>query len=228
LSVFAATPDIRHRQETAGEAGNVPRLYPVHHLDPMQALLEVQAAYPDSMAPGVDMRPERTNDASFLRVTAPPAAQEAIARILSEKDVAAPSVTLQVVLLDALDASLPAPDLPGGASAALKDVRSLFPFKGYRIRHTAAFPASRQAGASLGNEFVIRVDARPGVSGSVEVSGLTLFKGQPKEGMVDMLTTSFSIRRGETVVLGTSLVPANANVNADVPRALVVLVTALP
>jgi len=225
LVCFSAATGVFAR---ADEAGNVPRLYPLHHLDGMQAMLEVQAGYPDSMLPGVEMRPERTGDTSFLRVNAPSAIQDAIARILAEKDVAAPSVTLQVVFLDAMDASLPAPDLLGGANSALKDVRTLFPFKGYRVRHTAVFPASRQAGASLGNEFFLRLDARPGITGSVEVSTFEIQRGNQREGLTSLLGTSFSIRKGETVVLGTSLVPANVNVGPDVPRALVVLVTALP
>jgi len=221
--VFARAEEVVVR-----EGGNVPRLYPLHHLDGMEALLEVQATYPDSMLPGVEMRPERTGDTAFLRVMAPASTQEAIAKILAEKDVPPPSVTLQVIFLDALDASLPTPELQGGASAALKDVRTLFPFKGYRVRHTAVFPASRQAGASLGNEFFLRLDARPGTTGGVEVGSLEIQRGNQRDGLTSLLGTSFSIRKGETVVLGTSLVPANVNVGPDVPRALVVLVTALP
>jgi hypothetical protein len=173
------------------------------------------------------MRPERTGDVDFLRVLASPADHEAIARILAEKDVPPPSVTLQVLLLEAMDASLPAPELPGGAASALKDVRELFPFKGYRLRHTAVIPASRHGSASLGDEFLVRIDARPGTTGSIEVPSLEVMKGKPQLGLIGLLGTSFTMRRGETVVLGTSLVPATEKVDPDVPRALVVLVTAL-
>jgi len=209
------------------DVAKVMRLYPLQNLDPARAMLEVQAAYPESIT-RVEMRPERASDASYLRVEGSPKDIEAIARILAEKDVAPPAVTIQIILLEALDTPLPAPDLPGGAQKALADVKALFPFKGYRTRHTAVVPASRSAAASLGGEFIIQMDARPQSSGTVEVPQFGLVSTPAKDPHTPLLATSFSIKRGETVVLGTSLVPATAKVDPDTPRALIVLVTALP
>ena len=210
----------------AEESGKVTRVYPLQTLDPLRAQFELEVAYP--AAAGMEMVAERTGEANYLRVVAPAADQEAIAKILAEKDVAPPAVSLQVILLEALDAPVPGPDLPGGAQNALKDVRSLFPFKGYRQRHTAVVPAARNAMASLGNEFGVRLDARPQGSGTVSVAGFELVRTLPEKAPVQLLGTSFSIKRGETVVLGTSLLPATAKADPDTPRALVVLVTALP
>lgn len=209
------------------DVAKVARLYPLQNLDPARAVLEVQAAYPESIT-RVEMHPERASDASYLRVIGPSKDIEAIARILAEKDVAPPGVTLQVILLEAVDTPLPAPELAGGAQSALKEVKALFPFKGYRARHTAVIPAARSAMASLGSEYGVRLDARPQSTGNVEVPGFELVRTPPERAPVQLLGTSFSMKRGETVVLGTSLVPATAKVDADVPRALVVLVTALP
>lgn len=210
------------------ESGMITRLYPLHHLDGLRAMLELQVSYPESMRPGVQMHQELASGATFLRVVGSPADHEAIARFLAERDVPAPLVLLQFILLDAVDATLPAPDLPGGASGALKDVRTLFPFKGYRVRHTATLPASIHAGASLGNEYVLRLDARPNTTGSVEVTSFEVMQGTAKGGLTSALSSSFSIRRGETVVLGTSVVAATEKVDPEAARALVVLVTALP
>lgn len=210
------------------EAAKVARLFPLQNLAPERAMLEVQAVYPESIS-RVEMRPERANDASFLRVIGAPKDMEAIARILAEKDVAPPAVTLQVILLEAVDAALPAPELAGGAQTALAEVKALFPFKGYRQRHMAVIPAARSAMASLGGEFGVRLDARPQNTGNVEVPAFELVRTPARDAPgAQLLGTSFSMKRGETVVLGTSLVPATAKVDADVPRALVVLVTALP
>ncbi|HEX5043840.1 MAG TPA: hypothetical protein VFV75_13095 [Candidatus Polarisedimenticolaceae bacterium] len=210
------------------ESDKVARLFPLQNMEPERAMLEVQAAYPESIT-RVEMQPQRASGASYLRVIGPAREMEAIARILAAKDVAPPAVSLQVILLEAVDAPLPAPDLPGGAQSALAEVRALFPFKGYRQRHTAVIPAARSAMASLGNEFGVRLDARPQSTGNVEVPGFELVRTPARDVPgAQLLGTSFSMKRGETVVLGTSLVPATAKVDADVPRALVVLVTALP
>ncbi|HET9300182.1 MAG TPA: hypothetical protein VFO11_09555 [Candidatus Polarisedimenticolaceae bacterium] len=210
------------------DAAKVARLFPLQNLAPERAMLEVQAVYPESIS-RVEMRPERANDASFLRVIGAPKDMEAIARILAEKDVAPPAVTLQVILLEAVDVSLPAPELAGGAQSALAEVKALFPFKGYRQRHMAVIPAARSAMASLGSEFGVRLDARPQSTGNVEVPAFELVRTPARDAPgAQLLGTSFSMKRGETVVLGTSLVPATAKLDADTPRALVVLVTALP
>lgn len=211
----------------ADESANVTRVYPLANLEPIDAVFLVQSTYPQALAPGVEVRPERSPNGGYLRVVAPIADQEAIARIVAEKDAPPPQVTLQVILLDALDAALPAPDLPGGAAGALKDVRSLFPFKGYRVRHTAVVPANREAQVDLGREFFLEAQAKADASGRVQVPAfsVTAMRGEGKHRLIG---TSFTLQRGETVVLGTSLVPATAKVDADTPRALVVLVTALP
>jgi hypothetical protein len=94
----------------AEESDKVTRVYPLHYLDPFRAQLELEVAYP--AATGAEMKPERTGDASYLRVLASPADQDAIARILAEKDTAPLPVTLQVILLEAMDAPGPAPELP--------------------------------------------------------------------------------------------------------------------
>ena len=122
-----------------------------------------------------------------------PKDMEAIARILAEKDVAPPAVTLQVILLEALDAPLPAPELAGGAQSALAEVKALFPFKGYRQRHSAVIPAARSSMASLGNEFSVRLDARPQSTGTVEVPAFELVRTAPEHPPTQLLGTSFSM-----------------------------------
>jgi hypothetical protein len=207
---------------------NVTRVYPLENLEPIDAVLLVQASYPGALAPGVEVRPERSPNGGYLRVVAPLAEQEAIARILEEKDVPAPLVTLQVILLDALDASLPAPELPGSAASALKDVRTLFPFKGYRLRHSAVVPANREAQVEMGKEFYLEVQTRADASGTVQVPAFSVTSIAIGGARSRLIGTSFALKRGETVVLGTSLVPATAKLDAETSRALVVLVTALP
>ena len=208
---------------------NVTRIYPLKNLEPVDAVFLVQSAYPNALDPGVEVRPERSPNGGYLRVVAPPRDQEAIMKILAEKDATPRPLTLQVTLLDALDAALPAPELPAGASGALEDVRALFPFKGYRVRHSAVVPANREAQVEMGEEFFVEAVTRPSLdaSGRVAVPSFAVYSIEPDRSRSKLIVTSFAISRGETVVLGTSLTSA-AKAGGDVPRALVVLVTALP
>jgi hypothetical protein len=128
-------------------------------------------------------------------------------------------------------------NVPQPAREALMDARSFLPFNGYRLLGTAVLRTADGAAAIVNGPDDVDYNCEIRFYPSVTHDGLQLVVrrfllqrmppqteyGQYLEGAsaVDVLNTSFSMKPGETVVVGTSKLEG-----AD--RALVVLLTALP
>src|SRR6185503_1068348 len=100
---------------------------------------------------------------------------------------------------------------------------TLFPFKGYAIRHTALLGTGVKAMARLGTDYIVTMSAEPLEQKAFFIRGFNVrgADGQP------ILANDFPIKVGETVVLGMSR-SRPAAPDPEAPRALIVLVTALP
>lgn len=128
-------------------------------------------------------------------------------------------------------------NVPQPAREALDDARGFLPFTGYRLLGTAVLRTAEGAAAIVNGPDDADYNCEIGFLNSVTRDGLQLvirrFRlqrmppqteyGQYLEGAsaVDVLSTSFAMEPGETVVVGTSKLEG-----AD--RALVVLLTAMP
>ena len=207
----------------AEESTGVQRVYQVYNVDAGDAILRVQARCPDCLTSVIQMAPDG-RDRDFIRVFAPLPEQEKIARLIADVDVAPPKVRFQVIFLDAFDKSLPPPELPAIARPALDDVRTLFPFKGYAVRHIAQLNTGVRAFARVGNDYDLAMSAEPREAKSFYVRNFLVRRAGSDSAV---LANDFPIRLGETVVLGTSQALPAAPA-ADAPRALIVLVTAVP
>jgi hypothetical protein len=162
--------------------------------------------------------------------------QEKIAALLEEHDVAPPTFNLRVILLVADNTQRPEPELSASEARALADVRQFLPYKGYRLLESGWVRTKNQAEVRLGKDplYLAHVDIRgersPG-DRSIPVRRFSLTTEEPVPEMGDpeapkvgfrsleILSTSFTMNIGETVVVGTS------KLNGD-DEALVVLLTA--
>jgi hypothetical protein len=140
-----------------------------------------------------------------------------------------PTVTFQIVVLQAEAGGDQHPEgLSPRAEKALGDVRDFLPYKSYRVLdsawiHTDGRAETRLSGVQ-GQDLYL--DLRLGSAGrgderEIHVDRFRLLAFTGPNSTKELLTSSFGIRRGETIVVGTS--------KLDGPdKALVVLLSALP
>jgi len=180
-----------------------------------------------------------------LEVSADGATHERIARALAVQDSTPRTQTFQVVLLAAgSKAGSSASDLSKSAQKALDDLREFLPYKSYQVLDTAWLRTTQGAEGRLvgrqGAAYNLRLRFRP-VGGAedknlfVELFRLDEEPGTPRassEAKVgepgiapraprDLIETSFGLKEGETIVVGTSKIDGS-------DEALVVLLTAVP
>jgi hypothetical protein len=188
-----------------------------------------------------------SNLKGYLEVGAEPAIQEKIARALAKEDAFPQTQSFQVLLLAAgTKAGSSGLEIPANAQKALADLKGFLPFKNYQLLDAVWMRATqdrlvigrvtRGGGAdyqvrlrfrNLGGpqERSLFVDAfslmeepsvpKPPAADKKEGEAVT---PRPSRALID---TSFSLKEGETIVVGTSKVDG-----AD--EALVVLLTAVP
>jgi hypothetical protein len=175
----------------------------------------------------------------FLEVGAEPAVQEKIARALAREDTHPRTHGFQIVLLSAsVKPGGGAQEVPVNVQKALADLKGFLPFKTYEVLDTAWMSGTQDramegrlvdhqgAGYQVTLQFhdtgsptdhslftdVFRLRADPfRLEGAKET--------RPGGSLID---TSFGLKEGETLVVGTSKVVGGPN------DALVVLVTAVP
>jgi len=175
----------------------------------------------------------------FLEVGAEPAVQEKVARALAKADTSPGTQRFQLLLLSA---TLKAgggsgPEIPANAEKALADLKKFLPFKSYQIVDGAWLSATegevaqgRLAGSGGGTYSVslrFRGAADPNAPSlfmdSFELSQEVVLptKDGPHYDRRRLIETTFSLKQGETVVVGTSRADGGDG-------ALVVLLTAVP
>jgi hypothetical protein len=175
-----------------------------------------------------------------LEVLADAATHERIVQALAREDAAPPTQVFQLHLLEGSTAEAGATpaDLPAGARKALEDLRGFLPYKSYRLLDAAWLPTTGgvqarlvgDGGASYQAELRFkRVGDRKENRLFVEFfrlheEGTSLAlkdaQGNPRPPR-QLITTSFGLDIGETVVVGTSRVDGASD------KAFVILLTAV-
>lgn len=190
--------------------------YPVYFLGETEALLLLQEALPD----GSIVNPNhfqwlklpqegrsKSSPKGYLLVSASEATQSAVEATLKVYDVPSPTLTFRVYLLvSSKSGGVPA-ELPPAERKALQDFASVMPFKAFELLHSARFNAEEQGYSRFGSDFemLFRFEAPREATRPVLFRSFRL--GRLTAGASDaVLETSFSMRRGETFVLGASQV----------------------
>ena len=183
----------------------------------------------------------------YMEVTADSPTHERISRALVKADSMPRTQVFQVILLAASHkGGAGAPDLPASAQKALADVRDFLPFKSYEVldstwlrttreaegrvvgRHGAGYrvdlvyqPVGDAAGKELFvSNFRVREDTQTASVSAPYTEGDKAAPAPTPRPLRDLIATSFGLKSGETIVVGTSKV--------DDGEALVVLLTAVP
>jgi hypothetical protein len=217
----------------AGAAYAADASYPIRNLEPSDALMALNIRVPslgqeckvtvthaqDPSTAGLrgtlDVR--CNNDAMLSKIQA---AVQAI-------DVPLPTHRFHVVILGASREDGPSPELPPGESKALADFKKVMTYRSFRIEAETIVQSSREAQTQVNTGYIVELLINPTNSGgdTVEVRRFALRGVDPRvsptgeQSHTSYVETSFSIRKGETLVLGSSISDKQARV---------VLVTALP
>lgn len=175
----------------------------------------------------------------YLEVLADRAIQEKIARALAQTDSGPRTQNLQILLLSAAlkPAATPGPDIPENAQKAVADLKKFLPFKSYQLVDGAWLSATEgritQGRLAGTNGAAYQVRLRFQSAGSAEAPSLYVDTFELGQEMVvqmkdgpnftnrNLIQTTFSLKEGETIVVGSSKADG-----AD--GALVVLLTAVP
>jgi hypothetical protein len=179
------------------------------------------------------------NRRGYLEVLADSAVHEKIARALARADSGPRNQNLQILLLSAgmKPGAAAGPEIPENAQKALADLKKFLPFKSYQLVDAAWLSATegqvargRLAGSG-GAAYEVKLRFR--TAGNAEAPSLFVdhfelaqemvvqMKEGPHYGSRDLIQTTFSLKEGETIVVGSSKADG-----AD--GALVVLLTAVP
>lgn len=180
----------------------------------------------------------------FLEVRADIATQERISRALAKADAAPLTQSFQVLLLAASTrAANSGPEVPEAARKALADLRSFLPYKGYQVLDSNWLRATQDKvteGRVVGRDgagYHLKLRFRTTASEELFVDAFELNEepgilwpapgatkespGRAPRAARDLISTSFSLKKGETIVVGTSKLDGS-------DEALVVLLTAVP
>jgi len=172
----------------------------------------------------------------FLEVGAEPVVQEKVARALAKADVRPETQRFQLLLLAAtLKAGGSGPEIPANAEKALADLKKFLPFKSYQLVDAAWLSGTEgevtqgRLAASGGGAYEVKLRFQ----GSGDPNALFMdhfelgqemvvqTKDGPHFDLRRLIETTFSLKEGETVVVGTSKADGGDG-------ALVVLLTAVP
>jgi hypothetical protein len=229
LALLSPTLESRAQTGQAEEDADDPwitRVYPLYYLNLAEAQLLLEEKVPTLLdLDGYNVRQEHLpsrHDAGgrprgYLRIRADAPHHERIAEILDNHDAPAPTQIFQLFLLRAVEKQLSRPDLTPQAHDALHDLSSIMPFKGFELVDSAFIRTSHEASTKMQTGFEVSLQYRLGPSPDAPFRiGRFILDTQETR----LMDTSFSMKRGETVVVGTS----KLNGGED---ALVVLLTAM-
>lgn len=228
LALMAPTMSMAQRDEPI----TVSRFYQVHYL--RHDMVEILATQACGGRFGGYCRMTRASE-GFLEFTATEEQQATLAAELEARDVPPPTQVFQVHVLRAKTEPQPRklPQLPENAVRALNDLMQLLPYRGFELVDSGLMRTSGEAELFLGSdrryEARLQFQGDPGSGKPLQISfRLLAEKLVPGEdgkvftaGMVSLLATTFSMKVGETVVVGTSKLNGGS-------EALVVLLSAAP
>jgi hypothetical protein len=229
LLVALAGPGASLAQEKEEKPEAISRFYQVHYLrSGMVEILGRQQCGGDFRHGVCKMS---FGSEGFVEFTAPVDAQDRFAEMLAEKDVPPPTQIFQVHVLRAKAEEQEMPRLPIDAVHALMDLQQLLPFRGFELVDSGLMRTSGQAELFLGSDrryqAHLRFEGDPVAGKPLQIDfRLVADKlvrdeaGDVKiQGVVNLLGTTFSMKVGETVVVGTSKLNGGS-------EALVVLLSA--
>ena len=180
----------------------------------------------------------------YLEVQGDAGVHERIARALAQRDAAPLTQSFQLLLLAASTKAKPGtPEVPASAQKALSDLKDFLPFKSYQLLDSAWLRTTQDRvteGRVMGQQgtaYGVRLRFRSTGDDSLFVDFFDLKEeastrkppskdqeGQPvaaPRAAQDLISTTFGLEKGETIVVGTSKVDGT-------DEALVVLLTAVP
>jgi len=209
------------------------KTYPIRHLQPNDAIMALQVRVPQlhqdcHVTPSHASDPRSVGLRGVLTVTCnEDAIQEQIAQALAAIDVTPPTQRFHIAVLTASRKEGPVPDLPASEAKALADFKKVMTYRSFEIEAETVLQCDRDAQTQLNTDYALELVIQPDtVTGqSIDVRKFQLRAVNPQVAPTGQQTyptyleTSFSIKKGETIVLGTSVTDQQARV---------VLVTALP
>jgi hypothetical protein len=178
------------------------------------------------------------NRRGYLEVGAEPAIQEKIARALAKVDLGPATQRFQLLLLSAnFKPGGSGPEIPPNAEKALAELRKFLPFKSYQLVDAAWLSSTEgqvargrlagSGGAAYDVTMRFRATGEPAAQSlfvdvfELEQESVTQLKEGPHFDKRRLIETTFSLKEGETIVVGTSKADGGDG-------ALVVLLTAVP
>ena len=212
--------------------------YEIHYMDLHAAEVLAWDQCPEALRERCQVTGMSTQDSrlKYLDVFADGPTHERIARALGQADSAPRTQVFQAVLLAASNRSGGAPpEVPAGAQKALADIKGFLPFKSYEPLDAVWLRTTQQAEGHMvgreGRQYTVnlRFKATGGPDSKdlfVDVLELHEDISSPPAGVKGpnrnprmLIRTSFGLKQGETIVVGTSK-------SDDGEEALVLLLTA--
>ena len=205
--------------------------YPIRNLEPNDALLALGGRVPElnddcRVTSQRALDPQGAGIKGAIEVKCSSEATQARVRTALEAiDVPPPTHRFHVAVLQASRKEGSSPELPPPATKALDDFKKVMAFKSFQTEAETILQTDRDAESQLSAYAVELSLGRNGSSADVinvrafKLRSAVMQSAGDKNFYPTFLETSFSIKKGETVVLGTSLSDQQARV---------VLVTALP
>jgi hypothetical protein len=208
--------------------------YPVHYLEPNDALMALGTRVPE-LTQDCHVNARRASDAQragmigVLEISCgTDTVQAKIKPALDAIDTPPPTYRFHVAVLSASRKDGAEPQLPASELKALDDFKKVMAFKSFQVEAETVLQSDRDAQIQVGANYALdlSVDRNNVGAEAVNVRAFKLrsatMQATPtgdKNFFPTFIETSFSIKRGETLVLGNS--------TSD-QQARVVLVTALP
>ncbi len=218
---------------TAPAWGSFSAAYPVRFVHPRDAVGLLQARVPElnsdcKIDPQEALDPTTAGQRGVVRIgCSQDAVRAKIEQALTEIDVPPLTQKLHVVVLQASRKDGGTPALPGGELKALDDFRKVMTYKSFSLDGETVVQLTEEAKTQINDYYNLEIvvgSARAAVN-AIEVRRFRLLSNVPQPAGKDTITyrtffdTAFSVKRGETIVLGAS---------SSAETARVVLVTALP
>lgn len=207
--------------------------YPVRYLDPGDALMALNVRVA-GMSQDCHFAATHASDPKTVGLRgvldiacATGSIQAMIQPALDAIDAQPPTLRFHVAVLGASRAEGPMPEVSPGEAKALNDFKKVMTYKSFRVEGESILQSDSEAQTQLNGSYVLELAINPNhrAGDAIDVRRFRLRAVNPQtaptgaQSYPTYIDTSFSLKAGETIVLGTS--------TSD-QQARVVLVTALP
>jgi hypothetical protein len=207
--------------------------YPIRYVAPQDVRMMLTAKVPElSQVCRYDVTPASDPVTAGLRGIAEVTCnssdvQAKVAAAMADIDALPPTHRFHVAVLTASRSEGPAPDLSQGELKALADFKKVMTFRSFQVEAETLLQADHEAETQVGPRYSLElaINQNRGSGDTIDVrklklraANLQVAPGGSQNYYPTYIDTSFTLRKGETVVLGTSVSDREARV---------VLVTAL-